>query len=137
MSRDPGDQDRRRGARRPGLKAPEPASLFDISDQPPPTAMRVSSPTSIEAAAEMPEDQRSLRREAVFRAIVGAGKDGIARFRIAERLAVPDHWVSSSVDALVKMRRVEEVKDRWDVNPKSGKKVGVLVAIESAEETAA
>lgn len=133
---DPGDQPRgRRGARRPDVKAPEPPNLFDISDQAPPTAMRVTSPTSVDAAKELTERTMSKRRLAVYNVIRNAPK-GLARFQVAGALRLPDHWISSSVDALIKMRKIEE-STATVVNPTSGKPCAVLIAIEAAEETAA
>jgi hypothetical protein len=41
-----------------------------------------------------------------------ASSDGLARFQIAQRLGVADHWISSSVDALIKAGRIEECADR-------------------------
>jgi predicted transcriptional regulator len=58
---------------------------------------------------------------------------GLARFQIAERLGIPDHWCSSTVDALIKMGKIEEHSTRTVVNPKSMKTCAVLVWIDSGE----
>jgi hypothetical protein len=131
---DPGDQPR--GSRKPGVKAPEPTSLFDISDQPPDTPIQVKSSTSIDAAKETRATTMSKRRADVFHAVKGS-PDGLARFQIAARLGIPDHWCSSSVDALIKQRKIEEHPTATVINPKSGKSCAVLVAIVTAEEAAA
>jgi hypothetical protein len=132
---DPGDQKRGK-SRRPDLKAPEPLSLFDVSGQPPPTPMRVASSTSIDAAKEISERAMTQRRRVVLR-LLNAYKPGLARFQIASRMGIPDHWLSSTIDALVKMGKIEEHPTMTVVNPKSGKTCAVLVALESAEESAA
>jgi hypothetical protein len=118
------------------VKAPPPASLFDITDQPPPTPMRVQSGTSIDAAKETTESTMSERRAAVLTAIRQA-VPGLARFQIAQRLDVPDHWITSSVEALIRMRKIEESKTLTVVNPRSGKHCAVLVALSTAEDAAA
>lgn len=128
---DPGEQKRGRSSK-PGVKAPEPASLFDISDQPPPTPLQVKSGTSIDAAKDVSERAMTQRRRVVLR-LLNAYKPGLARFQIAQRLAVPDHWVSSTVAALIAMRKIEESPTLTIVNPKSGKACSVLIALESAE----
>jgi hypothetical protein len=97
---DPGDQPRGRG-RHSAPRAPEPASLFDISDQPPPPPFQVKSGTSIDAAAEQNEDTLTRRRNEVLKVIQAAGPAGIARFEVAKKLDVPDHWITSSVQANV------------------------------------
>ena len=135
--RDPGEQKRGRSrSRRTDLKAPEPMSLFDISPQPPPTPMRVTSPTSVDAAKEIREGTRARRRDLVFKMVMGSPK-GLARFQIATAMGVQDHVISSSVDALVKMRKIEEHPTRTTENPASGKQCSILITVESAEETAA
>jgi hypothetical protein len=133
---DPGDQPSSKGkTRKPGVKAPEPPNLFDVSDQAPPTPLRVSSPTSVDAAKETRAATMSKRRASVLLAIQSAPQ-GLARYQVAERLSVPEHWISSSVDALIKQRKIEESTSTI-INPASGKACAVLVAIESAEESAA
>lgn len=134
---DPGDQQRGRSrSRKPEVKAPPPPNLFDISDQPPPTPMRVQSGTSIDAAKDVKEETMSARRQAVLRAVRGA-THGLARFQIAGILKIPDHWVTSSVEALIQMRKIEEHPFLTVVNPKSNKHCAVLVAIGTAEDAAA
>lgn len=134
---DPGEQKRGRcGSRRPDVKAPEPPNLFDISEQAPPTPMRVTSPTSIDAAKEIREGTRARRRDLVFKMVKGSPK-GLARFQIATAMGVQDHVISSSVDALVKMRKIEEHPTRTTENPASGKQCSILITVESAEESAA
>lgn len=128
---DPGEQKRGR-SRKPDVKAPEPMSLFDISNEPPPTPMRVASSTSIDAAKEIDPRAMTQRRRVVLR-LLNAYKPGLARFQIASRMGIPDHWLSSTIDALVKMRKIEESETLTIVNPKSGKTCAVLVALESAE----
>jgi hypothetical protein len=128
---DPGDQKRGR-SRKPDVKAPEPLSLFDISNQPPPTAMRVGSSTSIDAAKEIDKRAMTQRRRAVLR-LLNAYKPGLARFQLASRMGIPDHYVTSTVAALIAMRKIEESPTLTIVNPKSGKRCAVLVALESAE----
>jgi hypothetical protein len=134
MIRDPGDQPRGK-SRKPDVRAPEPASLFDITDQPAPTPMRVTSSTSIDAAKEIKDRTMSKRRIAVY-AVIRNAPQGLARFQVASALRLPDHWISSAVDALIKMRKIEESATAV-VNPISGKPCAVLVAIEAAEESAA
>lgn len=131
---DPGDQPKRR-SRKPDVKAPEPASLFDISDQPPPTPFQVKSPTSTDAAKEIRPSNLTSRRAAVLRVIRNAPR-GLARYQVAAMLRLPDHWISSSVDALIKQRKIEE-SDATVINPESGKACSVLVAIVASEESAA
>lgn len=135
---DPGDQPRgrvRARTRKPDVKAPDAPNLFDVSNQPPPTPLRVSSPTSVDAAKETRSATMSKRRASVLLAIRSA-PDGLARYQVAERLSIPEHWISSSVDALIKQRKIEESASTI-INPASGKSCAVLVAIESAEESAA
>ena len=129
--RDPGEQKRGR-SRRPDLKAPEPMGLFDALKEPPPTPMRITSSTSIDAAKEIREKSMTRRRHMVL-LLLKSTDSGLARFQIAERLSIPDHWVSSTIDALVKMAKVEEHPTLTVVNPKSGKHCAVLVAIDSGE----
>lgn len=135
MIRDPGEQDRG-SKRRSANKAPEPMSLFDISDTPPNPAMQVKSGTSIDAAKEIREKAMTRRRHMVL-LLLKSTSPGLARFQIAQRLAVPDHWITSTIDALVKMAKVEEHPTLTVVNPKSGKACSVLVALESAETESA
>src|SRR3954464_3261308 len=68
---------------------------------------------------------RGKRLQHVYLAI--ASSDGLARFEIAQRLGVADHWISSSVDALIKAGRVQECADRTVLNPRSGKRCAVLI----------
>jgi hypothetical protein len=96
----------------------------------------VKSRTSIDAAKEIAPDTQSKRREHVYLAIASTGDVGLARFQIADRLGVADHWITSSVDALIKMRRIEERDDRFVVNPASKKKCSVLVAINAQRASA-
>lgn len=112
-------------------------TLFDISDNPPETPFQVKSRTSIDAAKSVSADTQSKRREHVYLAIASAGDVGLARFQIAERLNVADHWITSSVDALIKMRRIEERDDRFVINPKSNKRCSVLVAINAGQRASA
>lgn len=133
--RDPGDQPRGR-SRKPDVKAPDVPNLFDISAQPPPTPIQVTSATSIDAAKETKEATMSRRRQDVFHAIKQS-PHGLARFQIAGVLRIPDHWITSAVTALITMRKIEEHRTATVVNPKSGKLCAVLVAIESAEGAAA
>jgi hypothetical protein len=109
--------------------------LFDISDKPPETPFQVKSRTSIDAAHEIAEDTKHQRRRHVEMTIVAAGSRGLARFEIAEQLGVADHWITSSVDALIKMRRIEE-RDEFVINPKSRKRCAVLVAIATQRASA-
>lgn len=132
FTRDPGDQERGRRSRRPDVKAPAPPNLFDISDSPPDTPLQVKSPTSIDAAKEIKERTMTRRRAQVYQAVRGASQ-GLARFQIAGVLRLPDHWISSSVEALIQMRKIEEHKTRTVVNPKSGKACAVLIATKSSE----
>jgi hypothetical protein len=110
--------------------------LFDIADQPPEIPFQVKSRTSIDASKQIAPDKQSKRREHVYLAIASAGDVGLARFQVAERLAVADHWITSSVDALIKTRRIEERDDRFVVNPKSKKRCAVLVAINAQRVSA-
>jgi hypothetical protein len=128
---DPGEQ-RRGRSRKPHLKAPEVLGLFDALKEPPPTPMRVTSSTSIDAAKEIREKSMTRRRHMVL-LLLKSTDSGLARFQIAERLGIPDHWCSSTVDALIKMGKIEEHSTRTIVNPKSMKTCAVLVAIDSGE----
>ena len=132
---DPGEQKRGR-SRRPDLKAPAAPNLFDISNIPPDPAMQVKSSTSIDAAKEIREETRAKRRDLVFKMVKGSPK-GLARFQVAAAMGVQDHVISSSVDALVKMRKIEEHPTRTTENPASGKQCSILITVESAEESAA
>lgn len=114
------------------MRAPEPASLFDISNQAPPTPIQVTSSTSIDAAKEIKEGTKTKRRDLVFRIVKGS-PHGLARFQIAAAMGVQDHVISSSVDALVKMRKIEEHPSRTIENPASGRHCAVLVWIDSGE----
>jgi DNA-binding MarR family transcriptional regulator len=87
---------------------------------------RKRSRTSIDAARSS-GDARGKRREHVYLAI--ASSDGLARFQIAQRLGVSDHWISSSVAALIKAGRIQESPDRAITNPQSGKRCAILVVI--------
>jgi hypothetical protein len=133
--RDPGDQPRGR-SRKPEVKAPPPASLFDLTNEPPPIPMQVKSGASIDAAKEVKERTMTLRRRQVLH-LLHVTKPGLARFQIAARLGYPDHWLSSTVAALIQMRKIEESKTLTIENPKSGKQCAVLVKIETAEDAAA
>lgn len=128
---DPGDQPRGK-SRKPHLKAPEVLGLFDALKEPPPTPMRVTSSTSIDAAKEIDPRAMTQRRRVVLR-LLNAYRPGLARFQLASRMGIPDHWLTSTVDALVKMRKIEESQTLTVVNPLSGKTCGVLVALESEE----
>lgn len=133
FSSDPGEQSRgRRRSKRTDLKAPEVMSLFDISKEPPPTPFQIKSPTSLDAAKEITEETKAKRRDLVFKLVKGSPK-GLARFQIARALGIPDHWITSSVDALVKMTKIEEHPTRTVENPASGVECAVLVAIDSSE----
>jgi hypothetical protein len=129
--RDAGDQPRGK-SRKPHIKAPEVPSLFDTFKTPPPTPMRVSSSTSIDTAKEIREETKAKRRDLVFKMVRGSA-NGLARFQIAAAMGVQDHYVSSSVDALIKQCRIEEHPTRTIENPVSGKHCAVLVAIDSGE----
>jgi hypothetical protein len=125
---DPGDQRRGRGRSRthkPDVKAPPPPNLFDITNQPPPTPMRVTSGTSLS------------KRRAMALHEIRTSVPGLARFQIAERLGIPDHWLTSTIVALIQMRKIEESKTLTVVNPRSGKHCAVLVALSTAEDAAA
>jgi hypothetical protein len=132
---DPGDQ-RKGKSRLPNVRGPLPPSLFDTTNQPPETPARVKSGTSIDSAKDAREGAMSERRQSILKAVRGS-VPGLARFQIAERLAIPDHWVTSSVDALITMGKLEESKTLTVVNPKSGKTCAVLVALDSDEDAAA
>lgn len=127
---DPGEQPRGK-SRMPDVRAPEPASLFDISGKAPDTPLQVTSSTSIDAAKKIRERTKSKRRDAVYGAILRAPQ-GLTRFQVAGVLKVPDHWCSSAVAALIAMGKVEE-SGRTAVNPKSGKACAVLVAIAAGD----
>jgi hypothetical protein len=114
--------------RRRGKKLdPGGPGLFDITDRAPDVPSQVKSRTSIDAAREIPRDSQAKRRQAVKNVIVA--RDGAARHEIANEIGVEVHWITSSVDALIKMREIEEHATRLVVNPKSGKRCAVLVAI--------
>ena len=135
---DPGDQDR--GSRRPrraDRKTPEPMSLFDLAKVPPPAPMQIKSPTSIATASEIKDKTLSERRKAVEKIVREAGPRGIARFAIAKKLGVKDHWISSSVKALVDMGRIEELPNSSVRNPESNRPAALLVWIEKAGESRA
>jgi hypothetical protein len=128
---DPGDQKRGR-SRKPAVRAPDAPNLFDISRQAPPTPIQVTSSTSIDAAKEIKQGTKTKRRDLVFKMVKGS-PHGLARFQIAAAMGVQDHVISSSVDALVKMRKIEEHPTRTIENPASGKHCAVLVWIDSGE----
>ena len=88
---------------------------------------RRRSRTSIDAAASITAETRGKRREHVYMAIASSGSAGLARFQIAERLGVADHWITSSVEALITAGRIRECGNRTVVNPRSGKRCAVLV----------
>lgn len=90
----------------------------------PPRARRRSK-TSIDAATSITRETRGKRREHVYLAIA-ASNAGLARFQIAERLGVADHWITSSVEALITAKRIKE-SDATVVNPRSGRHCAVLV----------
>lgn len=112
------------------MRAPDAPSLFDISNNPPPTPLQVRSSTSIDAAKEIREETKTKRRDLVFKMVKGSPK-GLARFQISKALGLETHWITSSVDALIKMRKIEEHPTRTIENPASGKHCAVLVAIDS------
>jgi hypothetical protein len=91
----------------------------------PPRARRRSK-TSIDTATSITQETRGKRREHVYLAIA-ASSSGLARFQIAERLGVADHWITSSVEALITAKRIKECADRTVINPRSGKRCAVLV----------
>lgn len=132
---DPGDQPRGK-TRKPDVRAPDAPNLFDISNQPPDTPLQVKSATSIDTAKETNERTMSRRREMVLHLLQNT-KPGLARFQIAQRLGMPDHWITSTVDALVKMVEIEEHETLTVINPKSGRSCAVLVVIDKAEASAA
>jgi hypothetical protein len=70
-------------------------------------------------------ETRGKRREHVYLAIASSGS-GLARFQIAERLGVADHWITSSVEALIVAKRIQESETRTVINPRSGKRCAVL-----------
>lgn len=84
------------------------------------------SATSKAAAARVSPITAHNRRRRVFEAIRDAER-GLARFQIAQRLGVPQHWITSSVDALIKQGTIAET-GRTMVNPESGVSCAVLVA---------
>jgi hypothetical protein len=127
---DPGDQPR--GKRRSPNKAPDVPSLFDISNNPPPTPFRVKSDTSIDAAKEIREETRAKRRNLVYQLVKGSPK-GLARFQLSAALGCPEHWLTSSIDTLIVMRKVEYDKTRTIENPLSRKQCSIIVALESGE----
>lgn len=128
---DPGDQKKGR-SRKPHVRAPDAPNLFDISNQDPDTPIQVTSSTSIDSAKEIDPRAMTQRRRVVLR-LLNAYKPGLARFQLAQRLSVPDHWLCSTVAALIAMRKIEESPELTVVNPKSGKRCAVLVALESGE----
>lgn len=128
---DPGEQPRGK-SRMPDVRAPDAPNLFDISGQAPDTPIQVTSATSIDAAKEINPHAMTQRRRVVLR-LLNAYKPGLARFQIAQRMGVPDFWISSTVDALIKMRKIEESPTLTIINPKSGKRCAVLIALESVE----
>lgn len=91
----------------------------------PPVTPRKRSRTSIDAAKAITADTRGKRREHVYLAIASSAS-GLARFQIAERLGVADHWITSSVEALITAKRIKE-SDATVINPRSGKRCAVLV----------
>lgn len=133
---DPGDSDDFPGLRprrkRKGGPLPPAPSLFDISDEPPPTPFQVKSPTSKAAASEIREETKAKRRDLVYDLVKGSPK-GLARFQLASLMDVPDHWCSSSVDALIKMGRFEEHPTATAINPKSGKTCAIVIAVDRAD----
>jgi hypothetical protein len=132
---DPGEQKRGRGrSRKPQVRAPEPLGLFDTMKVPPPAPFQVRSGTSIDAAKDIDPRAMTQRRRVVLR-LLNAYKPGLARFQLASRMGIPDHWLTSTVDALMKMvpPKIEEHPTMTVVNPRSGKTCSVLVALESAE----
>ena len=128
---DPGEQERGRKRRSPN-KAPDAPSLFDISTQPPPTPLQIRSDTSIDAAKEIREETRAKRRNLVYQ-LVKASPKGLARFQLSASMNVPEHWLTSSIDALIVMRKVEYDKTRTIENPLSRKQCSIIVALESGE----
>lgn len=87
---------------------------------------RKRSPTSVDAGRASSE-ARGKRREHVYLAIASSGDSGLARFQVAEVLGVSDHWITSSVEALIVAKRIKEHDGRTVINPRSGKRCAVLV----------
>jgi hypothetical protein len=106
-------------------------SLFDVSNQPPPTPFQVRSSASIDASKDIREETKAKRRDLVFKMVKGS-KHGLARFQIAAACGLETHWITSSVDALIKMRKIEE-SQRTIENPASGKQCAILVWIDGGE----
>lgn len=103
-------------------------NLFDITNQPSPIPFQVKSPTSTEAAREIKPATQKRRRDQVLAIVKLHGP--IARFEIAERMGVPDHWITSYVLQLVEMTEIEELPGRTKINPLSDKRCALLAAIE-------
>jgi hypothetical protein len=97
-------------------------SLFD-----PPAPYRPTSRTSRAAAARIRTSTKHERRDQVYRAIAAAGAVGRTCSELAEQLGRPEHWLTSSIAALLEAGTVAD-SGRERLNAASGKNQRVLVA---------
>lgn len=96
----------------------------------------VASETSKEAALSIDPNVRAKRMTDVVNLLENAGRKGLlqyncngiglARFEIAQKLGVPDHYLSSTFDRLLKLGEIVETT-RKVTNPATKKSCFVLV----------
>lgn len=85
------------------------------------------STTSEEAARAASVQTRAKRMLDVHHVITSAGVEGLARFEIAQALGVPEHWITSTIDRLLKVHREIVELSRTHYNPVSGRHCAVLI----------
>lgn len=105
-------------------KAPKPPKDEGMDDM---FAPATDSATSQIAAHDIKHDTLKRRRMAVFATFGSSGTNGYAAFEVANILNCPQHWGTSSIDALKKQGMLEET-GRTRENPESKKQCRVLVA---------
>jgi len=99
------------------------ADQLDVFAAPVPSTRSATSRT----AAVQVKDTAATRRRRQVLMVLRASSHGLARFEIAAQLGVPEHWITSSVDALKKRGEIEETTDTI-TNPTTGKHPAILRA---------
>lgn len=102
-------------------------SLPLFADTRPPAPFQPGSPTSRAAGVTRTRASMASKRDRVLRTIRDAGAGGITCSEIAEKLGLPDHWITSSIARLLELEDIAD-SGREKLNPRSGKKQRVLVA---------
>ena len=92
------------------------------------------------AAEAIPAHRAAEKRATVLRLVQASMPHGLARFEIAAAMGCPQHWITSSVKALIATSALVDLSEAWPntdsplwnvatrLNPDTGKRCGVLVA---------